>query len=80
MMGRLYFAFFVVGILAAANAAIISVDFGSEFMKVALVKPGVPMEIVLDKESRRKTDALVGIKNGERFFAGEAATLVYYLL
>lgn len=26
-----------------------SVDLGSEFMKIAIVKPGVPMEIVLNK-------------------------------
>ena len=26
-----------------------SVDLGSEFMKVAIVKPGVPMEIALNK-------------------------------
>jgi hypothetical protein len=26
-----------------------SVDLGSELMKIAIVKPGVPMEIVLNK-------------------------------
>ena len=26
-----------------------SVDLGSEFMKIAIVKPGIPMEIVLNK-------------------------------
>lgn len=29
--------------------AVMSVDLGSESMKVAIVKPGVPMEIVLNK-------------------------------
>jgi hypoxia up-regulated 1 len=32
-----------------ARAAVISIDFGGEWIKVALVKPGVPMEIVLNK-------------------------------
>ena len=26
-----------------------SIDFGSEYMKIAIVKAGVPMEIVLNK-------------------------------
>ena len=29
--------------------AVMSIDFGSEFMKIAIVKPGVPMEIALNK-------------------------------
>ena len=29
--------------------AVMSVDLGTEFMKIAIVKPGVPMEIVLNK-------------------------------
>lgn len=29
--------------------AVMSVDLGSEFMKVAIVKPGVPMEIAINK-------------------------------
>lgn len=29
--------------------AVMSVDVGSESMKIAIVKPGVPMEIVLNK-------------------------------
>jgi hypoxia up-regulated 1 len=27
-----------------------SIDLGAEFMKIAIVKPGVPMEIVLNKK------------------------------
>lgn len=35
--------------LFAASVAVMSVDLGSEWMKMAIVKPGVPMEIVLNK-------------------------------
>lgn len=31
------------------NLAVMSVDLGTEFMKIAIVKPGVPMEIALNK-------------------------------
>uniref|UniRef100_A0A8C0EZS8 Hypoxia up-regulated protein 1 n=1 Tax=Bubo bubo TaxID=30461 RepID=A0A8C0EZS8_BUBBB len=49
-----------------------SVDVGSESMKIAIVKPGVPMEIVLNKESRRKTPVAVSLKENERLFGDSA--------
>ncbi|XP_007441553.1 hypoxia up-regulated protein 1 [Python bivittatus] len=50
-----------------------SVDMGSESMKIAIVKPGVPMEIVLNRESRRKTPVAVTLKEDERLFGDSAA-------
>ncbi|MEM7518849.1 MAG: hypothetical protein AAF368_18245, partial [Planctomycetota bacterium] len=41
--------------------------------KVGLVKPGVPMEIVLNRESHRKSPAIVAFRNGERSFSETAA-------
>lgn len=55
--------------------AVMSVDLGSESLKVAIVKPGVPMEIVLNKESRRKTPVTVTLKENERFFGDSAASM-----
>lgn len=74
---------FLIGVfgvyLTDASLAALSIDFGSQYMKIALVKPGVPMEIVLNKESRRKTPNLVAFRNGERFFGDAAlATSVKY--
>ncbi|VDM61049.1 unnamed protein product [Angiostrongylus costaricensis] len=60
--------------LDAALAAM-SIDLGSEFIKIGLVKPGVPMEIVLNKESRRKTPNVLVIRNNERLFAEAAAAV-----
>ncbi|CAF1101794.1 unnamed protein product [Adineta ricciae] len=54
------------------SLAVMSVDLGTEFMKIAIVKPGIPMEIALNKESRRKTPVIVAIKGKDREF-GEAA-------
>jgi hypoxia up-regulated 1 len=36
-------------LLFADGLAVMSIDLGSEFMKVAIVKPGVPMEIALNE-------------------------------
>ncbi|CAF3363071.1 unnamed protein product [Rotaria sp. Silwood1] len=54
------------------SLAVMSVDLGTEFIKIAIVKPGIPMEIVLNKESRRKTPVIIAIKGKDREF-GEAA-------
>jgi hypoxia up-regulated 1 len=78
--------------LASAQLAAMSIDLGSQFTKVGLVKvgrvfcltsipfmflqPGVPMEIVLNRESQRKTPTIVGIRNGERSFSDAASNVV----
>ncbi|XP_034539425.1 hypoxia up-regulated protein 1 [Notolabrus celidotus] len=54
------------------TVAVMSVDLGSEWMKMAIVKPGVPMEIVLNRESRRKTPIAVCLKENERLFGDNA--------
>ncbi|KAL1228699.1 Hypoxia up-regulated protein [Trichinella spiralis] len=52
----------------------ISIDFGSHFYKVGLIKPGVPMEISLNKESQRKTSNVVAILGEETYFGDQAAS------
>ncbi|XP_041981667.1 hypoxia up-regulated protein 1 [Aricia agestis] len=59
----------------ADAAAVISIDFGSEWMKVGIVSPGVPMEIVLNKESKRKTPAIVAFRDDVRTFGEDAVTV-----
>ena len=46
--------------------AVLGVDIGSEWVRIGLVKPGVPMEIVLNKETRRKTPMSVYTSTRER--------------
>lgn len=58
-----------------SGAAVISIDLGSEWMKVGIVSPGVPMEIVLNKESKRKTPAVVAFRDGVRTFGEDAVTV-----
>ncbi|KAL0266755.1 UNVERIFIED_CONTAM: hypothetical protein PYX00_009209 [Menopon gallinae] len=59
----------------ADGVAVMSVDFGSEWMKVALVSPGVLMEIALNKESKRKTPAFISFRDGERTFGEDAQNI-----
>ena len=52
--------FFSVDVLALS--AVLGVDLGTEYIKAALVKPGIPLEIVLTKDSRRKETSAVAFK------------------
>ncbi|EWC47128.1 hypothetical protein DRE_03497 [Drechslerella stenobrocha 248] len=53
---------FVFASLVSASASILGIDYGTEFIKAALVKPGIPIEIVLTKDSKRKEVAAVAFK------------------
>lgn len=57
---------------SSASVATVSIDIGSEFIKIGLVKPGVPMDIVLNRESKRKTPNVLAIRKGEREFGSDA--------
>lgn len=56
-------------------AAVMSVDLGSEWMKVGIVSPGVPMEIALNRESKRKTPVTLAFRDGMRTFGEDAVTV-----
>ncbi|KAK4248894.1 Hsp70 protein-domain-containing protein [Corynascus novoguineensis] len=45
-----------------AVSAVVGIDLGTEYIKAALVKPGIPLEIVLTKDSRRKEISAVTFK------------------
>lgn len=40
----------------------VGIDLGTEYIKAALVKPGIPLEIVLTKDSKRKESSAVAFK------------------
>ncbi|KAL7636636.1 UNVERIFIED_CONTAM: hypothetical protein RMT77_013413 [Armadillidium vulgare] len=73
LMGILGVCFLVLSLSALCQSVtIMSVDFGSEWLKIAVVAPGIPMEIALNHESKRKTPAAISFRNGERSFGEDA--------
>ena len=56
--------------------AILGVDIGSLYMKVALVQRGAPLEIVTNFHSKRKTEQMVLFDQGTRFYGADANSLV----
>lgn len=71
------------GPASAAGSAVLGIDVGTEYFKAALVKPGIPLEIVLSKDSKRKESAAIAFKPTrekdapfpERFYGGNALAL-----
>ena len=74
--------------VASAASAVLGIDLGTEYIKAALVKPGIPLEIVLTKDSKRKESAAVAFKPSnskgsksdpgvfpERVYGGDALAL-----
>ncbi|KAI8346979.1 Hsp70 protein-domain-containing protein [Mortierella sp. GBAus27b] len=57
------------------DAAVISIDYGTDWFKVGLVKPGIPFDIVLNAESKRKTQSAITIRGSNRAFGSEALSL-----
>nr|CRX79209.1 hypothetical protein ls5931a1_00047 [Leucosporidium scottii] len=56
-------------------AALLAIDLGTDSFKASLVKPGVPFDVLVTKEGRRKTQSLVTLRKDDRSFGGEAANL-----
>jgi hypoxia up-regulated 1 len=61
-------------------AAVLAIDYGADWIKASLMKPGVPFDVLLNKDSKRKIQAAVGWKRTERLFGSDAANLVCELL
>ncbi|CAI2725313.1 unnamed protein product [Schistosoma spindalis] len=79
-MSRVFLVFIAVAFHALSLGTIgaissMSIDLGTEFMKVAVVLPGKPMEIAVTPDSRRKTSTAIGFKDNERLFGSNAVNL-----
>lgn len=59
--------------VSSANAAVLGIDYGSEYVKVSIVAPGrTPISIVINEISKRKSTAAVAFTGGDRWLAEEA--------
>lgn len=56
--------------------AILGVDLGSLYMKVALVQRGAPLEIVTNMHSKRKTEQMILFDQGTRLYGSDANSLL----
>lgn len=63
-----------------AGAAVLAIDYGTDAFKASLVKPGVPFDVLINSDSKRKTGSVVTLRGEERSFGGAAANLVRWEL
>lgn len=69
--------FFVFSLLnQVAFASVLSIDYGSDWIKASLMKPGVPFDVLLNKDSKRKIQSSVGWKKADRLFGSDAYNVV----
>ena len=61
--------------VACTSAAVIGIDLGTEFIKIGIAKPGSPVDVVLNEQSKRKTPAMIGWRGSERHFGEPAKAL-----
>ncbi|KAK9721782.1 lumenal Hsp70 protein [Basidiobolus ranarum] len=57
------------------TATVISIDYGTEWFKVGLVKTGTPIDVVLGRDSKRKVQSVVAIRNNERIYGVDGLNL-----
>lgn len=48
------------------------------FIKASLMKPGVPFDVLLNKDSKRKISSVVSWKRGDRLFGQDAFNIVCF--
>jgi len=73
------FVFFAV-VFESSLASVLAVDYGSDWMKASLMKPGVPFDVLLNKDSKRKIQSCVAWKKDERLFGSDATSIVSFRL
>lgn len=65
----------ILSISACHAMGVIGIDYGTESMKVSLMKPGEPFDVVLSRDSKRKIPSAVAWKVQERLYGSDAANL-----
>ena len=66
----------LLGLVFTVESTVVGIDYGTDWLKAAIIKPGGVLETVLNEESKRKTAAVVNIKGGVRTFGSSAVSLV----
>jgi len=68
-------SFLLIFLINCTIGAVLGIDFGSEYIKVAIVAPGAPFKIVLDEMSKRKIPSVVAFDSDVRQYGNGATSL-----
>ncbi|CAL1698248.1 unnamed protein product [Somion occarium] len=53
-------------------ASLLAIDYGTDWIKASLMSPGVPFDVLLNRDSKRKIQSSVGWKKEDRLFGSDA--------
>ncbi|KAJ7146046.1 Hsp70 protein-domain-containing protein [Mycena epipterygia] len=56
-------------------ASVLAIDYGTDWIKASVMSPGVPFDVLLNKDSKRKIQSSVGWKKTDRLFGTDAFNL-----
>lgn len=77
---RLFTLYNAVSLLAfiprSTFAAVLAIDYGTDWIKASVMSPGLPFDVLLNKDSKRKIQSSVGWKRKDRLFGTDAFALV----
>ncbi|KAJ2882479.1 lumenal Hsp70 protein [Coemansia asiatica] len=59
----------------SAQAAVLGIDFGTEWFTIAMANPGRPLDLVLNRDANRQTASIVTVNGLERTFGSNAAAI-----
>lgn len=62
--------------LTSAAGSVLSIDYGVDSFKASLIRPGVPFDVLLNRDSKRKTPSSVTLRGEDRHVGGDSVTLV----
>lgn len=74
-----FFLFYLLAVLAAKDsvlASVLAVDYGTDWIKASLMKPGAAFDVLLNRDSKRKIQSSVGWKGTDRLFGSDAFNIV----
>jgi hypothetical protein len=57
-------------------ASVLAIDYGTDFIKASLMKPGVAFDVLLNRDSKRKIASSIAWKGDERLFGTDAVNIV----
>ncbi|BGP03268.1 Heat shock protein 70-like protein LHS1 [Rhodotorula toruloides] len=60
---------------SASAASLLAIDYGTDSFKASVVKPGIPFDVLLTKEGKRKAPSIVTFRGEERLVGGDAQNL-----
>ncbi|TFY74492.1 hypothetical protein EWM64_g9520, partial [Hericium alpestre] len=73
LLSLLFVSFLCTSLVRAAN--VLAIDYGADYIKASVMKPGLPFDVLLNKDSKRKIQSAVAWKNGERLIGQDAFNL-----